>query len=220
LSNLQLLCHKHHRIKARRFGPNASNIGIHAISVEAAIVLIDGLNDSGKNLLKAMAVLGEDGPIPRQKLLLNPDFELAFTSLKSLNGALTGIRRKFSFLFAEAFRLRTSLFQFEFEKSLYHLHRFACSSIMEAFKYLDNKESFEKNWGTTISELAPYATGTAQIVREVRVLRKTFTVASIAPQMLKTKELGEGANTENFIIRGEIWRIKFKEDGSACMERS
>ena len=144
VDNAQLLCGKHHKLKVHKsVKGNITTIG--AISVEAAIALIEGLSLRSENLLKAMIVLGANSGIKRDELMDNPDLRLKFKDGRSLNGVLTAIRRRFCHLFTEGDRNSVDLFQYDTYQDTYSLGEGTYSSIKEAFKYFDDQTAYQKN---------------------------------------------------------------------------
>lgn len=83
-----LLCSKHiYKVQ---------KVFIQCISVEAASNLIIGINQQGRNILKALVDGEYEGRVAVSKLLNSKKYNLNFKKHSELNGALSGINRRFS----------------------------------------------------------------------------------------------------------------------------
>jgi hypothetical protein len=158
VGNAQLLCRKHRRLKVDKSEKRDMAI-IDAISVEAAVALIEGLSVRSSNLLKAMITLGANSGIKRDNLMDNPDFELKFKDGRSLNGALAGIRKRFRHLFTEGERNSVDLFKYDAYQDTYSLGEGTYLSIKEAFKYFDDQGVYQKNREIKQSSISFYSLG-------------------------------------------------------------
>ena len=114
---------------------------IDAMSVEAAIALIEGLGNRSVNLLKAMVALGANSGVKREKLMDCPEFELKFKDGRSLNGVLTAIRKRFRQLIQESEPHRQSVSILEYDDYLdtYFMREGTYSALREAIEYVDGK---------------------------------------------------------------------------------
>lgn len=159
IDNVQLLCRKHSAIKFRGRLERDSYL-IDAISVEAAIALLEGLkSDRSSDLLRAMVALGANKGVNRDLLMNNPDFRLKFKDGRSLNGVLTGIRKRFRQLFTESERKGVDIFEYDDVADSYSIGEGACSAIREAFEYFGDEKSYLEKQTLNLDAIAFYLNG-------------------------------------------------------------
>lgn len=156
IENAQLLCRKHHAIKQHKVR-DLRTVG--AISVEAAITIIEGLNNRSANLLRAIIRLGKNAPIERTSIMNVPDLELSFKNGRSLNGVLTAIRKRFRSLVTEAERNSVNLLEYDDVKDTYSIGEGTSSSIEEAFKYFDDPEIYSEKHEINLASISMYRQG-------------------------------------------------------------
>ena len=115
-----------------------------------------------------MIALDAGSGIKRDKLLDNPDFELKFKDGRSLNGLLTGIRKRFRHLFTEGERNSVDLFEYDDYQDTYSLGEGTYSSIREAFKYFDDQNNYLKIRELKQSAISLYRRGVGTTLKEFK----------------------------------------------------
>lgn len=97
IHNMDLFCRKHRYKSPPKL--------IENISVEAAANLILGLNIQGMNILKAIVNGEYEEKVSIKKILKSEKYNLDFKNTSSLNGALSGINRRFNNLVNKSYRV-------------------------------------------------------------------------------------------------------------------
>ena len=166
VDNAQLLCRKHHAIKGHRRGDITR---IDAISVEASIAILEGLSDRSKNVLRAMVSLGVPSGIQRSQLMEVPDFQLKFKDGRSLNGVLTGIRKRFRSLVQEGERNSVDLLEYDDVKDTYALGQGSYWALKKAFSYIGSPDEYLKISEIDKRAVNLYRQGAGQVIQEFKL---------------------------------------------------
>ena len=217
IENAQLLCRKHYAIKGHRL-ETGDVYTVGAISVEAAIALIEGLSDRSAKLLEAMVALGTPAGINRAKLMDIPEFGLKFKDRRSLNGVLTGIRKRFRNLLTEGERNSVDLFEYKQITDTYKLGEGTYSSIKEAFKYMDDRSEYQKNNEISQKAISLYrqGLGTKQLQRNLGELRRHWDAVLVLPTLISDRDSNaQQTFEEHFNVDGNwVFYGKNTEGGS------